>query len=150
MTIFDVEKLPWAPSRGQASGVQSHLLLKTLKIRPRIQMLKRHLSEAWHLSQSEAARPPQPADATRSSVKECVLPSVPERVRLHPSLRPVIQQQGQAVDPKEMVDELKIPMPDTRLFLFWPLFLMTHLLLAATHIPSELVHFPLGIGDGQR
>lgn len=71
MTIFDVEKLPWAPSRGQASGVQSHLLLKTLKIRPRIQMLKIPLSEAWYLSQSEAARPPQPADATRSSVKEC-------------------------------------------------------------------------------
>lgn len=101
-------------------------------------MLKIHLSEAWHLSQSEAARPPQPGpilQMPRGPPSKNVLPSVSERERLHPSLRPAIQQQGQAVDPRETVDELKIPMTNTRLSLFWPLFLMTHLLLAATHTP---------------
>lgn len=83
-------------------------------------MLKVHLSEAWHLSQSEAARPPQPGpilQMPRGLPSKHVLPGVPERVRLHPSLCPVIQRQGQAVDPREMLDELKMPMTNTFLAL---------------------------------
>lgn len=115
-------------------------------------MLKINLKEAWQSSQSLSCQASSawdhPADIPCCSQSKNVLPSGPECVRLHRSLHPIIQQQWQAVDPREVLDELKMPMTQTRFFLFWPLFLMTHLLLAATHTPSELACFSLGNREG--
>lgn len=94
VAFLDVEKFPWAPSRGQASGLQeAHLLLMTLKICLRTQMLKINLSEAQQLRQSEAVRLPQPGPSCRCHVvfsqRLGFRPSDPECVRMHPSLHPV-------------------------------------------------------------